>query len=173
MISVRNILAFLLAVVFVLLAPIVGWPIILSSTEVGLLFGVGLIVVMRPRWAWAIVLIAATVDESRSVAPAGMHLLAAIVGLGSALLAHQKLLSGHSQTQVAVLVAIAILSTQATIAIFRLIAVIARADWYIPHIADTLQHILPSLVWTSLVTFFFWPMVRRRWVPLQRISSWT
>lgn len=172
MLSIRNILIFLFAVLIVLLGPMIGWPMIVSSTEVGLLFGVGLIVVARPRWALAIVLIAAMIDESRSVAPAGMHLLGALAGLGVAVLSHQKLLSGHSQTQVAVLVAVALVGSQVVFILFRLIAILTRSDWFIPHVADTMQHIIPSLLWTGVVTFIFWPMVRRRWVPLQRISSW-
>lgn len=172
MLSIKTFLTFLFAVLVVLLGPMIGWPMIISSSEVGLLFGVGLIVVARPRWALAIVLIAAMIDESRSVTPAGMHLVGALAGLGLAVVAHQKLLSGHSQTQVAVLVAVALLGAQVVFMLFRIIAILTRSDWLIPHIADTIQHLIPSLLWTGITTFIFWPMVRRRWVPLQRISSW-
>lgn len=162
----------LIAVLLIAVAPILGWPIISSSTEMGLLFGVGLVVVAQPRWAWLVVILAGAIDETRSVLPIGLHLLSASIGLAVAAFAHKKLLSGHSQTQVVVLVAMSIVSAHLCIIAVRLIGLAAHADWLLPRIADVIQQSIPSLVWSSVVTFIGWPIIRRRWMPLQRISSW-
>ena len=169
----QRILSISLVVLGILFIPIFFPTLFPMSADVGMCVAVGLLVLSRPRWAWLVILLTALGDETRSLAPTGIHVVASMVGLGVAVLAHRRLVSGHSQSQVAVLLMIALGSMRSIFMAARFIVVLFRIDWLIPTIANsTFSWVTVSLA-AAVCTFVLWPGISRRWLSLQRITYWS
>jgi hypothetical protein len=169
----QRIVTILLLVAAILFGPILAPQLLPMSTDIGIGIAVGLFVLSRPRWAIAVILVCSMLDEVRSVAPAGIHVVASLAGIGVATIAQRRFLSGHSQSQVAVLVLLTLAASRGVFALARGMNILFRTDWLLPTFSALTGSWVATGATLACLVFLLWPSVSRRWLSLQRISYWS